>query len=140
MKELIRAEPILLFFYLFFFPAILLFLIHFSQYFAQEYSILLSIYKYLLLNVKHLSMCDCSVRVFYNMVTALLGYLDLSVLSLGAWIDLMLFVAVLLEHFDFSHAKYTKFQSFSIHFTKISPFLAFCSLLLPSYFSKKIFW
>jgi len=45
--------------------------------FAQEYSILLRIYKYLLLNLKHSSMCDCSVRVFYNMVTALLGYLDL---------------------------------------------------------------
>ena len=40
-----RDEPILLFFHLFFFPAIVLFFTYFAQYFALNFSILLSISK-----------------------------------------------------------------------------------------------
>jgi len=41
--------------------------------------------------MKHSNMHDYSVTVLHTIVTALLGYLDLLVLFLGAKVDLMLF-------------------------------------------------
>ena len=74
-----RAEPILLFFHLFFFPAILYFLpIFFTQYFAHYLAIFLLI--------KGFSWC--CIRVIHNMVTALLECLDLLAVFPEAYVDL----------------------------------------------------
>jgi len=45
-----------------------------------------------------LSMHDCCIRVIHNMVTALLEYLDLFVVFPEAYIDLILFVTILVEY------------------------------------------
>jgi len=43
--HIIRDAPILLFFHLLFFPAILFFLTYFAQYFAQKFPILLTFFQ-----------------------------------------------------------------------------------------------
>ena len=94
----------------------------------------------LLLNLKHSSMHDCSVRVFYNMVAALLGHLNLFILFLGIRIDLMLFVVVLLRILIFSlqdtlisSLQHQFFQNFLI-------FLAFALCFYHCIFPKKFCW
>ena len=88
---------------------------YYAQYFAQNLPILLSINKILLEYLKLKSTCDCSVKIFHNLATVLLDYLDLF------------------------HAICAKFLFFRVYFTKIVPIMpAFCSLLLSLYFSKKI--
>ena len=72
-----REQSILLFFHLIFFPAILFLITYYAQYFAQNLPILCSINKILLEYLKLKNTCDCSVKIFHNLATVLLEYLDL---------------------------------------------------------------
>jgi len=84
-------------------------------------------------------MHDCFIRVIHNIVTALLEYLDLSDAFPEAYVDLILFLTILVEYLHLCNAKLVKLQFSDTHFSNFSPiFLEFCSLLLASYFSKKI--
>jgi len=72
-SSLSRDEPILLFFSLVFLFGNSVSIIYFAEHLL-----------YLLRSLKYSNTCDCSVRVFHIMVTALLGYLDLLVIFQGA--------------------------------------------------------
>ena len=52
-----------------------------------------------------LSMQDCCIRVIYNMVTALLEYLDLLAVFPEVYVDLILFVTILVEYLHLCNAK-----------------------------------
>ena len=52
-----------------------------------------------------LSMHDYCIRVNYNMMTALLEYLDLLVVFPEAYVDLILSVTILVEYFHLCNAK-----------------------------------
>ena len=68
------------------------------------------------------------------MVTALLEYLDLLAVFPEAYVDLILFVTILVEYLHLCNAKLAKLQFSDTHFSKFSPiFPEFCSLLLASY-------
>ena len=80
-------------------------------------------------------MHDCYIRVIYNIVTALLEYLDLLVVFPEAYyIDLILFVTFLVDHLW--NAKYAKLQFSDTHFSKFSPIFQNFALLA-FYFAKK---
>ena len=130
----IRPEPILLFFHLFFFQAIL-----FSYLFCSLSSYFSTHKKFFLVYLQLLSMHDCCIRVIHNMVTALLEYLDLlAVFQKHNYVDLILLVTILVEYLHLCNAKWAKLQFSDTHFSNFSPiFPEFYSLLLASYFSKK---
>jgi len=65
-----------------------------------------------------LSMHDCCIRVIHNMVTALLEYLNLLAVFPEAYVDLILFVAILVEYLHLFNAKEAKLQFLDIHFSK----------------------
>jgi len=52
-----------------------------------------------------LSMCDCCIRVIHNIVTAILEYLDLLAVFPEAYVDLILFVTILVEYLYLFNAK-----------------------------------
>jgi len=61
--------------------------------------------RFFLVYLQFLSMHDCCIRVIYNMVTALLEYLDLLVVFPEEHVDLILFVTILVEYLHLSNAK-----------------------------------
>ena len=69
------------------------------------------------------------------MVTALLEYLDLLAVFPEAYVDLILFVTILIQCLHLFNAKYRLSYSSQTPIFPIYP--EFCSLLLASYFSKK---
>jgi len=52
-----------------------------------------------------LSMYDCCIRVIHNIVTALLEYLDLLAVFPEAYVDLILFVTIVVEYLHLCNAK-----------------------------------
>ena len=52
-----------------------------------------------------LSMHDCCIRVIHNMVTALLDYLDLLAIFPESYVDLILFVTIVVEYLHLCNAK-----------------------------------
>ena len=121
--------------HVFFFPAILLFFTYFAQYFARNFSVLLSISK-----------INCSVSSLQACVTALLEYFVHSDCSIRVSRSL---VTISYEHpntmCDCSirvprsfHTKCAKLPFLGAYFSIFPPiFPVFCSLLLPTYFPKK---
>jgi len=105
-----RAEPTVWLFCLFlpiFFPAILFFLPIFAQYFAHYLTIFLLIKGFSWCISKFWArMTACCIRVIHNMVTALLEYLDLlAVFPEAYYVNLILFVTILIEYFHLCNAK-----------------------------------
>ena len=93
-----RAEPILLFF-----PPIFLSSNSFVSYLFCSIFCSVSSYfsthkRFFLVYLQLLSMYDCSIRVIYNMVTAPLEYLNLLAVIPEAYVDLILFVTILVEY------------------------------------------
>ena len=68
------------------------------------------------------------------MVTALLEYLDLLAVFPEAYVNLILFVTILVEYLHLCNAKLAKLQFSDAHFSKFS--LCF----LPLFFKKKNCW
>ena len=95
-----RAEPILLFFSLIFLSSNSFLLTYFAYFCTHK--------RFFLVYLQLFSMHDCCIRVIHNMVTALLEYLDLlAVFPEAYYVDLILFVTILVEYLHLCNAKYS---------------------------------
>ena len=76
----------------------------FLTYFAHYLAIFLLI-KVFLVYLQLLSMHDCCIRVIHNMVTVLLEHLDILAGFPEAYVDVILFVTILVEYLHLHNAK-----------------------------------
>ena len=102
-----RAEPTL---YFAFFPTYFSFQQFFFSYLFCSIFCSLSSYfsthkRLFLVYLQLLSIHDCCIRVIHNTVTVLLEHLDLLAVFPEAYVDLILFVTILVEYFLLCNAK-----------------------------------
>jgi len=128
LNLIVRAEPILLFFNLFFFPAFLFFDLNIFL-IKSSY---ISYHNFFLVYLQLFSIHDCYIRVIHNMMTALLEYLNLPVVFLWAY------YVELIRSIKVFPSLQCKLQFSGNHFPNFHLyFLNFALCFLASYFSKK---
>ena len=127
-----KAEPILLFFHLFFFPAILFFFSYlFFSILCSSSSYISNHKKCFLVYLQLLRIHDCCIRVIHNMVTALLEYLNLlSVSKSCLWLFFWSISNFAMPNRSIYRFQTTIFQNFT--YSRIS-FFAFSFLFFQKY-------